>query len=219
MQQRYYDPEIGRFLSADPVTANSSPVASFARYSYAQNNPYRFTDPDGRQALDQSAKYLAEYQSCLDTPGCDIQKVPERIAERERPYAEITAGFIPIERALGPVLKGVGIYRAARLSRLSVADKLQRYLLNASHPVGGPKAEWFRQALGYTQKNMDGLAAQIKFDPAKAVETGVTEFGTKYNQTIAITGANGKTIDVTFAWIRSENDGVVRLVTAVPTKR
>ena len=40
--QRYYDPQIGRFLSTDPA------VAGFNLYNYANNNPYRFTDPDGR---------------------------------------------------------------------------------------------------------------------------------------------------------------------------
>lgn len=48
MQQRYYDPMIGRFLSVDPVTAYENPVGAFNRYWYASNNPYRFTDPDGR---------------------------------------------------------------------------------------------------------------------------------------------------------------------------
>ena len=48
MQQRYYDPGIGRFLSVDPVTANSGTGANFNRYWYANNNPYKFTDPDGR---------------------------------------------------------------------------------------------------------------------------------------------------------------------------
>ncbi len=50
MQQRYYDPIAGRFLSVDPVAASPE---SFNRYWYANNNPYRFTDPDGRfvQAL------------------------------------------------------------------------------------------------------------------------------------------------------------------------
>jgi len=48
MQQRYYDPGIGRFLSVDPVAANSNTGAGFNRYAYAVNNPYRFTDPDGR---------------------------------------------------------------------------------------------------------------------------------------------------------------------------
>lgn len=48
MQQRYYDPQIGRFLSVDPITANASTGAGFSRYAYALNNSYKFTDPDGR---------------------------------------------------------------------------------------------------------------------------------------------------------------------------
>ena len=100
----------------------------------------------------------------------------------------------------------------------SVADKLQRYLLNAEHPVGGPKAKWFEEALGYTQENAAALARQIVFDPAKAVATELTQHGQKFEQVISIVGANGKAIDVNFVWIRN-NDGVVRLVTAIPTKR
>lgn len=50
MQQRYYDQSIGRFLSVDPVTADSGTGANFNRYKYAANNPYRFIDPDGRQS-------------------------------------------------------------------------------------------------------------------------------------------------------------------------
>uniref|UniRef100_UPI003CFA861C RHS repeat-associated core domain-containing protein n=1 Tax=Massilia sp. PWRC2 TaxID=2804626 RepID=UPI003CFA861C len=48
MQQRYYDPVAGRFLSVDPVTSNPSSGRSFNRYRYSNNNPYRYVDPDGR---------------------------------------------------------------------------------------------------------------------------------------------------------------------------
>lgn len=50
MQQRYYDPGIGRFLSVDPVPAMGDTGANFNRYWYANNNPYKFTDPDGRES-------------------------------------------------------------------------------------------------------------------------------------------------------------------------
>ena len=49
MQQRYMDPQLGVFLSVDPVTPHDNPASSFNRYKYAANNPYRFNDPDGRQ--------------------------------------------------------------------------------------------------------------------------------------------------------------------------
>ena len=48
MDQRYYDPQIGRFLSVDPVSADAAGGTNFNRYWYANNNPYKFTDPDGR---------------------------------------------------------------------------------------------------------------------------------------------------------------------------
>jgi RHS repeat-associated protein len=48
MQQRYYDQSIGRFLSVDPVMANSNNGRMFNRYWYADGNPYKFRDPDGR---------------------------------------------------------------------------------------------------------------------------------------------------------------------------
>ncbi len=48
MQQRYMDPQLGVFLSVDPVTAYEQPVGQFNRYRYANGNPYKFTDPDGR---------------------------------------------------------------------------------------------------------------------------------------------------------------------------
>jgi len=49
MQQRYYDPEVGLFLSIDPVAVNGPKNNS--RYAYAANNPYRFIDPDGRDCI------------------------------------------------------------------------------------------------------------------------------------------------------------------------
>ncbi|WP_412486636.1 RHS repeat-associated core domain-containing protein [Shewanella chilikensis] len=53
MQARYYDPLIGRFYNNDTVgtvahlnTPNG--IHGFNRYAYANNNPYRYTDPDGQ---------------------------------------------------------------------------------------------------------------------------------------------------------------------------
>lgn len=48
-QARYYDSSHGRFTSVDPlmVGANVKAPQTFNRYSYALNNPYKFTDPLG----------------------------------------------------------------------------------------------------------------------------------------------------------------------------
>ena len=104
------------------------------------------------------------------------------------------------------------------ITELSVEDKLTRYLLNPDHPLGSSKAKWFDKALGYSKDNLMDLAKQIKFDENKAVITETNEHGTQYNQVISIKGTKGKTIDVTFAWIKN-TDGNVRLVTAFPSKK
>ena len=50
MQQRYYDPMAGRFLSVDPVLTDGKTGNGFNLYVYAENNPYKYVDPDGRFA-------------------------------------------------------------------------------------------------------------------------------------------------------------------------
>jgi RHS repeat-associated protein len=47
MNGRIYDPEIGRFLSADPFVQEVGNLQSMNRYSYVLNNPLSFTDPSG----------------------------------------------------------------------------------------------------------------------------------------------------------------------------
>lgn len=49
MGARYYDPVTGRFISTDPKLTDEGNIHSFNRYAYANNNPYRFFDPDGRE--------------------------------------------------------------------------------------------------------------------------------------------------------------------------
>lgn len=52
MQQRYYDPIAGRFLSVDPVVTDANTGKMFGRYRYVDNNPYAKVDPDGREPND-----------------------------------------------------------------------------------------------------------------------------------------------------------------------
>ncbi|QSQ22933.1 VCBS repeat-containing protein [Pyxidicoccus parkwayensis] len=51
MKGRMYDPKLARFLSPDPVVQAPFFGQSLNRYSYVLNNPLRFTDPTGFQAV------------------------------------------------------------------------------------------------------------------------------------------------------------------------
>ena len=54
LRARYYDPNVGRFISKDPFTGFVSDTQSLNRYSYVRNNPVRFVDPWGLLYLDIS---------------------------------------------------------------------------------------------------------------------------------------------------------------------
>jgi RHS repeat-associated protein len=44
---RYYDPAIGRFISADSIVPSASDAQAFNRYTYARDNPIVYVDPTG----------------------------------------------------------------------------------------------------------------------------------------------------------------------------
>ncbi|MFC3657372.1 RHS repeat domain-containing protein [Xanthomonas hyacinthi] len=93
MQQRYYDSSIERFLSVDPVLADGNTGGNFNRYRYAANNPYRFTDPDGRQEM-AAERFGDSYGSW--TPD---ERVPfEAVA------VPATAALVAITPLVGPEL-------------------------------------------------------------------------------------------------------------------
>jgi len=98
-----------------------------------------------------------------------------------------------------------------RTTEESILRKLELYLLDPDHVRGADKAEFFRQALGFTKENSADLAKQIIFDESKATLLEPTKYGDRLQQIIEITGANGRKIDVPFVFIRNP-DGVVRLV-------
>jgi RHS repeat-associated protein len=53
---RWYDPSIGRFIQADTIVPEPGNPQSLNRYSYALNNPMKYTDPTGH-----TVKYEDDY--------------------------------------------------------------------------------------------------------------------------------------------------------------
>ena len=48
---RYYDPELGRFISPDPFVGQPSDPQNLNRYSYVENNPVNKIDPSGYKSF------------------------------------------------------------------------------------------------------------------------------------------------------------------------
>lgn len=60
MQARYYDPEVGRFLSPDSATYAPGGVLTIGEFQYAGDNPYKYIDPTGMRSCGGS----------IDRPEC-----------------------------------------------------------------------------------------------------------------------------------------------------
>ncbi|MFK3844860.1 RHS repeat domain-containing protein [Stenotrophomonas sp. NPDC078853] len=128
MQQRYYDAEVGLFLSTDPVTAHGGDMRHFNVYAYAYNNPYKFTDPDGRCPM-----------AC---PG-DIQPTIEYSATIMGWAADGLEAVDQFMTALGPQGSGFSKLSVAPLARMArpLAVEAKAAAQLAKNAAQGAKAE------------------------------------------------------------------------------
>ncbi|MEK4671145.1 DNRLRE domain-containing protein [Niallia sp. FSL R7-0271] len=58
LNARYYNPENGSFLTIDPLSGNVDDPLSQNGYTYAQNNPMRYTDPLGTKVIEYTEGFL-----------------------------------------------------------------------------------------------------------------------------------------------------------------
>ncbi|MBI5745736.1 MAG: RHS repeat-associated core domain-containing protein [Nitrospirae bacterium] len=72
---RYYDPALGRFISADSIIPNPRDPQALNRYSYARNNPIIYIDPSGHRWkwLDRQMDRLRENETIQIAVGVGLQ--------------------------------------------------------------------------------------------------------------------------------------------------
>ncbi len=101
MGARYYDPVLGRFMGNDPVGFYEDNPMSFNRYAYANNNPYKYVDPDGRSPVALVALGAwAAISFTGDTPGNrGISPTQQVVSEALAPLPPLLKGFKSADRA------------------------------------------------------------------------------------------------------------------------
>lgn len=95
-------------------------------------------------------------------------------------------------------------------------EKIRDYLLNPSHPVGGPKAVWFA-SIGYRLDRWQELADDL-LELARTSDDFTAKsspFGVKYELSGEIGRPGHQPAVVLSVWI-VEDDNTPRLVTAYP---
>ena len=167
MQQRYYDPAMPRFISPDPVDVRWD---NFNRYAYANNNPYTFVDPDGRES------------ACFSNrAGCGLWPLtPEQ--EMQNVATMTTVGALVVGVAIvGPLVAPI----AADVPALGVAGAVMANPIEAT-VVAGVAAEGAAATSGAMVPGLGaagGPRAGKAFTPAGKVEVRAASAAANGGQT------------------------------------
>jgi hypothetical protein len=81
----------GRFLSIDPVLTDANTGGSFNRYVYANNSPYRYIDPDGRDSETKEP----EKKEPPDKREIQIEEQLRKERERTNPGGWNVGSYLP----------------------------------------------------------------------------------------------------------------------------
>lgn len=150
---RYYDPELGRWLSVDPL-ADEYP--SWSPYNYVMNNPVRLVDPDGAAPS--------------DCPSCGV-RIDNRVKQylsgevtRQQYISETTLG---LNQAAGAVGDFVRNYKDMREANTIGADKYYHCKANCEASQRGEVGKGTATLISNLREFLDRL---VKGDPAEASE-------------------------------------------------
>ena len=120
-------------------------------------------------------------------------------------------------------LNGSKNFDAKLLSYEESKSKYNNYLLDESHPVGGSKAKFLRQTLGYGPGDgkalHDAISEAIDGKNPSSVEK--TDYGTKYKFNTTIKGKDGSAHRANVTVVVQNDNGKTtwRLITVTPRKK
>ncbi|MFO8011461.1 MAG: RHS repeat-associated core domain-containing protein, partial [Dehalococcoidia bacterium] len=166
---RYYDAELGRFISPDTVVQDPANPQFLNRYSYVLNNPLKYTDPSGH-FLDT----LFDIGSAL----YDIYTIARDPGDWENWAAlgaDVGCAFVPFVAGGGVVVRGAtkaddaydvarGIDKASDVSRISDPSRLLDDVSKVRKPNAGGRIRSFvttKDAIYY--RVYSGNATEGKF--------------------------------------------------------
>ena len=160
MQARFYDPLLGRFMGVDPIGVDTNNPHSFNRYAYANNNPYRFVDPDGNIPVD----YLIDGIS-LSLSAAIFANDPSVVNGLALFGDTVLAALPYVPAGIGIVRSGDKVVVVARSADSSISGlKLQKQL--ASQEQLSQLSKGGGTVISQPAKQADRIAAQTGRNPA-----------------------------------------------------
>jgi RHS repeat-associated protein len=82
LRARYYQPEVGRFVTRDPWTGDVWRPETLNGYVYVGNNPVNYVDPSGRDGVGPGGLFPELHEQVEEAPSPDIPPVVRYIHEQ-----------------------------------------------------------------------------------------------------------------------------------------
>ncbi len=171
MQQRYYDPIAGRFLSVDPVVTDANTGKGFGLYTYVDNNPYAKIDPDGREPKMGECGWARMQCEVVSGGGTSSSSyAPNASLQLLRPYAETF------------MAAGTEVYESwAKLTLAALPEVMLARRLVASAGVAGSAVRAVEAAKETTTLYRAVTQAELKqIQATGSFEVGANSLGGKW---------------------------------------
>lgn len=186
MQARYYDPQVGRFISTDPIGPAAANPFNFNRYDYASDNPSRYTDPDGRMIWDDSHRQ-SDQSGCRYTPAACEMALDTKSKPKQSVVAQAAAAaadaFNSVVAAPEFVQSSEGIGDSLSLG----ATKGVRQLSG----IGDPSPNSSAYKVGYYGSMVPGVARLAYTMGAEGASAVGSVIGGEQGARVANAGRNG----------------------------
>ncbi len=172
---RHYDPEIGRFTSADTIVSDASDPRTLNRYAFAAGNPIRFVDPTGHSFFSAVGDWFASAANWIADNIVAIATVLVIVL-----VVVLVAVAIVLTGGLAAVLAGAGGFAA--LGSFAAAGAAIGFAtfggIALSQGYGLDSAEfWIAAGSGAVVGGLVGAALPLAFAPASIFAGGITSLG------------------------------------------
>jgi RHS repeat-associated protein len=196
MHARYYDPNIGRFLSVDPEFDLEKMLGNpqmWNRYTYVMNNPLRYVDPTGRASKEKKEKELA--QAAKDAlkdagAGADPLEVANLMIKKIGDFRASGPDILKALKEAGVYLPPNGWAMLAKVHSINVETKagVRNVTINAT-PFTIPLPRIPDLHVGKT------VQAKLESTPTKLVVKDIS--GLSMTGGIRLTGITAETVKMT----------------------
>ena len=137
LRARWYDPQIGRFISADPFEGRQRDPRSLNRYGYAHGDPVHGRDPSGRMSL-------AETSAVSDIQG--LMSVASRVGTVLNIHSRVNSTIEPVMgiRQLLVMFEGDLTTSTPRSipTRIDFSEAAEKFVRGATKAISIGKTDW-----------------------------------------------------------------------------